>query len=150
MVRAKKFAITQYNNFKSYIKTLGVVKPIHIGETGCATQSSGLYGSKGSRAADEYKQALYFQLMSDWATQNKITCVFFEAFDESWKNPDDPIHSENHFGLFTIDGKAKFALWEFHDNGTFENLSRGKNLIQKTFKGNKKQLFSSVLTPLEK
>ena len=150
MVRAKKFAVTQYNNVKSYIKNLGVVKPIHIGETGWATQSSGLYGSKGSRAADEYKQALYFQLMSDWATQNKITCVFFEAFDESWKNPDDPIHSENHFGLFTIDGKAKFALWEFHDNGTFENLSRGKKPIQKTFQGNKKQLFSSVLKPTEK
>ena len=90
MVQAKKFAVTQYNNVKSYIKTLGVVKPIHIGETGWATQSSGLYGSKGSRAADEYKQALYFQLMSDWATQNKITCVFLKPLMNHGKIPMTP------------------------------------------------------------
>lgn len=147
MIRAKNFALSQYTNVKDYIKSLDIEKPIHIGETGWASQSSDFYGSQGSRAADEYKQALYFQLMSDWSAQKKITCVFFEAFDESWKNVNESQHSENHFGLFTTDGKAKFALWEFFDNGTLDGHSRGKNPIQKTFQGNKNQLLSTVLNP---
>ena len=150
MIRAKKFAISQYDSVKSYLKIIDIEKPIHIGETGWATQSSGLYGSKGSRAADEYKQAAYFQLINNWAEQNKINCIFFAAFDEAWKNPLDPQHSENHFGLFTTEGKAKFALWKSIDNGTLVGFSRGKKPLQKTFQGNEKQLLSSVLTPVEK
>jgi exo-beta-1,3-glucanase (GH17 family) len=150
MFRAKNFAVMQYNNVKNYVKSLGVEKPIHIGETGWATQSSGFYGNQGSRAADEYKQALYFKLMSDWAKQNKTTCVYFEAFDEQWKNPIDPQHSENHFGLFTIEGKAKFSLWNFLDQGALEGLGRGNTPIEKTFQGNKEQLLSTLLTPPKK
>ena len=150
MVRAVKFAAFQYNSVKNYIKSIDVNKPVHIGETGWASQSSGLYGSKGSRAADEFKQASYYKLINNWATQNKINCIFFAAFDEPWKNPIDPEHSENNFGLFTSDGKAKFAIWKFIDNQKLSGLSRGENPIQKTFKGNKNELLSSILTPVGK
>ena len=88
--------------------------------------------------------------MSDWAKQNKTTCVYFEAFDEQWKNPIDPQHSENHFGLFTIEGKAKFSLWNFLDQGALEGLGRGDTPIEKTFQGNKEQLLSTLLTPPKK
>ena len=150
MVRAVKFAAFQYNSVKNYIKSIDVNKPVHIGETGWASQSSGLYGSKGSRAADEFKQASYYKLINNWAKQNKINCIFFAAFDEPWKNPIDPEHSENNFGLFTSDGKAKFAIWKFIDNQKLSGLSRGENPIQKTFKGNENELLSSILTPVGK
>ena len=75
MVRAVKFAAFQYNSVKNYIKSIDVNKPVHIGETGWASQSSGLYGSKGSRAADEFKQASYYKLINNWAKQNKINCI---------------------------------------------------------------------------
>ena len=32
--------------------------------------------------------------------------------------------SENHFGLFTVDGKAKYALWKNVDNGDFNGLNK--------------------------
>ena len=43
--------------------------------------------------------------------------------------------SENHFGLFTVDGKAKYAIWEMVDQGVFDGLKREGNAIQKTFGG---------------
>ena len=51
----------------------------------------------------------------------KITasCFYFEAFDEQWKDAENPMGSENHFGLFTVDGKAKYALWNSVDKGVF-------------------------------
>ena len=83
MERALAYAIEQYNSVKSYIKSLGIDKPIHIGETGWASISRGFYGPNGSFAADEYKQALYYNGMREWSNNNKISCFFFEAFDYS-------------------------------------------------------------------
>ena len=40
MLRAKGFAMSQYNAVSEYVKSLGVEKPIHIGETGWATAVS--------------------------------------------------------------------------------------------------------------
>lgn len=39
MLRARDYAIAQYENVKSYMQHLGVNKPIHIGETGWASFS---------------------------------------------------------------------------------------------------------------
>ena len=49
----------------------------------------------------------------------KIACFYFEAFDENWKDFSNKNGSENHFGLFTVDGKAKYSLWKNVDNGEF-------------------------------
>ena len=147
MLRARDFAITQYNNVKKYMESLGVDKPIHIGETGWATISNGYYGRKGSHAADQYKQAKYYNLMRAWAKENGISCFFFEAFDEPWKEAHNVKGSENHFGLITVDGKAKYALWDAVDNGTFDGLTRNGAPITKTFNGLSENLYISVLPP---
>jgi hypothetical protein len=127
--------------------SLGIDKPIHIGETGWATVSNGFYGAGGSQAADEYKQALYYNHMREWTSKNNISCFFFEAFDEIWKDAANSQGSENHFGLFTVDGKAKYALWSSVDKGIFSGLTRNGNTIEKTFNGDEDKLLVSVLPP---
>ena len=147
MLRAKTFAVNQYNEVSAYVKSLGVEKPIHIGETGWTTVSNGHYGPNGSRAADEYKNARYYKLMRDWTNENGISCFYFEAFDEPWKDASNPDGSENHFGLLSVDGKAKYALWDMVDQGVFEGLTRNGNDIIKTYSGDKDKLMNDVLAP---
>ena len=147
MVRAKEYAQSQFDSVKNYMQSLGVDKPIHIGETGWASFSNEMYGDDGTKATDEYKQALYYQHMVDWAEEAGISCFFFEAFDEPWKDAGNEGGSENHFGLITVDGKAKFALWSMVDKGVFEGLSRGGNAITKTYDGNADALMEVVKQP---
>jgi exo-beta-1,3-glucanase (GH17 family) len=147
MLRAKEFAINQYKEVSAYVKSLGVDKPIHIGETGWATESDGFYGDEGSRATDEYKQGLYYQHMRDWTNSEGISLFYFEAFDEQWKDAANPKGSENHFGLFTLDGKAKYPIWDLVDQGIFNNLSRDGHKIIKTFNGDEKMLLKEVMAP---
>ena len=147
MLRAKKYAILQYQAVKDYMTSLGVDKPIHIGETGWASVSTGHYGPKGSRACDEYKEALYYKHMRDWTNEAGLSCFYFEGFDEPWKGGDNSGNSEKHFGLFTVEGKAKYVIWDLVDKGVFEGLTRGGNAITKTFKGDKEALMETVLVP---
>jgi exo-beta-1,3-glucanase (GH17 family) len=147
MLRAKDYAISQYKNVKRYMESLGVNKPIHIGETGWASFSDGYYGPKGSKACDEYKEALYYKHMRDWTNEAGLSCFYFEGFDEPWKGGENPGNSEKHFGLFTVDGKAKYALWNDVDNGTFKGLTRNGNPITKTYNGDKDTLMKDVLVP---
>jgi exo-beta-1,3-glucanase (GH17 family) len=147
MLRSKKYAIMQYQAVKDYMESLGVNKPIHIGETGWASYSDGQYGPKGSKACDEYKEALYYQHMRDWTNEAGMSCFYFEGFDEPWKGGDNSGNSEKHFGLFTVDGQAKYVIWDLVDNGTFEGLKRNGNPISKTFNGDKGALMETVLVP---
>ena len=141
-------AVSQYNSVKNYIDSLGINKPIHIGELGWATVSSGFYGENGSHAADEFKQALYYKQMREWTNKEEISCFYFEAFDEPWKDG-NPNGSENNFGLFTVDGKAKYALWDSVDKGVFKGLTRNGNFIKKTYNGVLENLQKDVLIPSE-
>ena len=147
MNRARNFAVKQYDSVTNYMKSLGVDKPIHIGETGWATVSNGHYGPKGSRATDEYKEALYHKLIREWSNNNGVSCFYFEAFNEQWKDFHNKKGSENHFGLITIDGKAKYALWDEVDKGTFKDLTREGSPITKTYNGDKDALMKDVLAP---
>ena len=147
MLRARDYAASQYDSVANYVKSLGIKKPIHIGETGWASFSNGLYGNKGSKATDEYKEALFYEHMREWTAKAGISCFYFEAFDEVWKDAPNPKGSENHFGLFTIDGKAKYALWDLVDEGIFDGLGRNKNSITKTYNGNKDSLLLEVHVP---
>jgi len=147
MIRAKEFAKDQYDSVARYIKSLGIDKPIHIGETGWASESDGFYGLEGSRATDEYKQGRYYKHMRDWTNTAGISCFYFEGFDEQWKDAQNPNGSENHFGLFTLKGEAKYPLWELVDQGVFKNLTRGGNPIIKTYNGDKKKLMEEVKAP---
>ena len=147
MLRAKTYAMTQYDSVKAYMQSLGVDKPIHIGETGWASSADELYGDFGSKATDEYKQALFYKHMRDWTRTEGMSCFYFEAFDENWKDAKNPEGSENFFGLFTIDGKAKYALWDMVDKGVFKGLGRNGKPIAKTYSGNKDNLMQEVLIP---
>ena len=147
MLRARDYAVSQYDSVANYVNSLGIKKPIHIGETGWATFSNGLYGNKGSKATDEYKEALFYRHMREWTTKTGISCFYFEAFDEIWKDAPNPGGSENHFGLLTIDGKAKYALWDLVDKGVFDGLARNKKTITKTYNGNKDSLLLEVHVP---
>lgn len=147
MQRALDFAKLQYNTVKKYVKSINPNKPIHIGETGWASSSDGIYGNDGSKASDEYKQALFYKAMRAWTNEEGISCFFFEAFDEPWKDSKNPLGSENHFGLFTVEGKAKYALWENVDNNAFITLQRNENEVTKTFNGNKEAMLKMVQIP---
>jgi exo-beta-1,3-glucanase (GH17 family) len=147
MVRAVAFAKAQYDSVATYLKSLGVDKPIHIGETGWASASDGFYGREGSRATDEYKQGKYYQLMREWTNASGISCFYFEAFDEQWKDAANPNGSENHFGLFGLSGEAKYPIWKLVDQGVFKNLMRAGKPIIKTYNGDEKMLVNEVMAP---
>ena len=147
MQRALDFATEQYNGVVNYIKSLGVNKPVHIGETGWATISNEHYGASGSKAADEYKSGRYYQLIREWSYKEKISCFYFEAFDEQWKDAANEGGSENHFGLINLKGEAKYAIWNLVDEGVFKGLARDGKAISKTYSGKKESLLSEVLVP---
>ncbi len=147
MARARDYAVSQYQSVLKYMKGLGIEKPIHIGETGWASASNEFYGANGTKATDEYKEGIYYQLMREWTNREGMACFYFEAFDEIWKDSKNPEGSENHFGLFTLDGKAKYAIWDLVDKGVFKGLSRDGNPIVKTYDGNKAALLQKVLLP---
>jgi hypothetical protein len=49
-----------------------------------------------------------------------ITTFWFEAFDEDWKGePNEPLGAEKHWGLFTVNRRAKRAM-----NGLYPDLER--------------------------
>ena len=147
MIRSLNFAKNQYKGVLNYMKSLGVDKPIHIGETGWASISDGHYGIDGSRATDEYKQGIYYKSLREWTQQEGISCFYFEAFDEQWKDAQNVEGSENHFGLINLKGQAKYALWNLVDAGVFKGLNRNGKSISKTYNGDKDLLMKDVLAP---
>jgi exo-beta-1,3-glucanase (GH17 family) len=147
MFRALEKSKQLFHDVSEYVKSIDSTKTIHIGETGWATVSSGHYGVNGSRATDEYKQGKYYQLLRDWTNKEAISCFYFEAFDEQWKDAQNPDGSENHFGLFTLKGEAKYPIWDLVDKGVFKDLKRGGKTITKTFNGDKEALMKTVLVP---
>ncbi|WP_291118086.1 glycosyl hydrolase family 17 [Flavobacterium sp. UBA6135] len=147
MLRSRDYAISQYENVVKYMKSIGVKKPVHIGETGWATQSNEHYGNDGAKATDEYKSAQFYKLMREWSNKENISCFYFEAFDENWKDSANPLGSENHFGLINLQNQAKYALWNEVDSGTFKNLTRNGKPITKTYSGDEKALWLDVKVP---
>ena len=83
---------------------------IVIGEAGWATVANEF----GKRASEE-NQKRYVNELTVWATRNNVTAFIFEAFDEDWKgDPSDALGAEKHWGLFTVDRKAKLAMHEIY------------------------------------
>jgi exo-beta-1,3-glucanase (GH17 family) len=79
---------------------------IVITEAGWATVAKEF----GPRASEE-KQQRYYHELNVWAGKMNITTFWFEAFDEDWKGePNEPLGAEKHWGLFTVDRRAKSAL----------------------------------------
>lgn len=81
---------------------------IVITEAGWATVASEF----GERASEE-KQEQYYKELFAWSEKMNITTFFFEAFDEDWKGETaNPLGAEKHWGLFTVDRKAKKVMQE--------------------------------------
>ena len=79
-----------------------------ISEAGWASVASEFGGR-----ASEAKQLRYYQDLMSWSAKNNVTTFFFEAFDEPWKgDPNSPLGAEKHWGLFTVDRKAKQVMQE--------------------------------------
>lgn len=148
MLRSKNYAISQYESVVAYMKSVGADKPVHIGETGWASFSNALYGVDGSKATDEYKQGLFYKHMREWTNKNNISCFYFEAFDEQWKDAKNPEGSENHFGLINLQGEAKYPIWNLVDEGRFNGLTRNGKTITKTYSGDLETLMQDVEAPL--
>lgn len=147
MLRAKYYAISQYQGVADYVESLGLEKPIHIGETGWSSVAATAYGASGSKAADELKQALFYKHMRKWEKDSGMSVFYFEAFDEQWKDPHDVNGSENHFGLIGLDNKVKYALWGLVDENVFEGLKRGGKPLGKSYNGEEDTLIQEVLLP---
>jgi exo-beta-1,3-glucanase (GH17 family) len=147
MLRAKQYAMDQYQAAADYMRSNGIEKPIHIGETGWATIAATSYGANGSQAADEYKEKLYYQHMRDWTQAAGMSCFYFEMFDEQWKDQGNPLGSENHFGLINLQGQAKYPLWDLVDEGVFDGLTRDGMPITKTYNGDEAELLEEILPP---
>ncbi len=147
MKRAELYARKQYYLTLEYVQSIDSTKSVHIGETGWASESIGHYGSNGSNACDEYKEGIYHRRMRKWTRKSGITCFYFEAFNEKWKDAEQAHGSENHFGLFKINGEAKYALWDLVDKGIFNGLTRDGNPIVKTYNGNLDSLLEAVHYP---
>ncbi len=147
VLRARDYAIMQYKSVVTYMKSIGVNKPVQMGETGWTSIDDIFYGEKGSKAADEYKLAQYYKLMREWSNKEKTSCFYFEAFDENWKDSANEKGYENHFGLFNLQNQAKFALWDKVDSGIFNGLTRNGKPITKSYEGNEKALWMDVKTP---
>lgn len=147
MERALQEAQKQFYAVEAYLDKIGVSKPMHIGETGWATLSGGFYGPGGSNAADEYKQKKNYDRMRAWTDEKAISCFYFEAFDEPWKDDKNEAGAENHFGLITIDNEVKYALWSQFDAAAFEGLSRNGKALKKSFDGDRDAMMKTVLAP---
>ncbi len=147
MERALAYSQHQYAQVVQYVQGIDTSKSVHIGETGWASVSDGFYGPEGSRAADEFKQALFYRGMREWTREAGISCFYFEAFDEPWKSAANPTDSENHFGLFKADGEAKYALWPLVEDGVFNGLKRDGHSITRTYAGQREMLDRHVLHP---
>jgi len=146
MERSVDYAASQYQNVLRYVRNLGFDKPIHIGETGWASHCNGFYGNNGSMAVDEYKSGTYYKSMLSWCQNNGLTCFYFEAFDEPWKDANNPKGSENHFGLISVEGKVKYAIWDKLDAGLLKGLKRDGKSLSKTF-GSEIELLQHSLVP---
>lgn len=89
--------ISTFNRVKEAVGDKAVV----IGEAGWPTYTEGeLHVPK---AGDEIKQKRYYTELNEWAKNNQVTVFYFEAFDEPWKGTG----TEGHWGVFTVDRKAK-------------------------------------------
>lgn len=144
--RAITLQKNQHAAARKYLQELGLEKDIHIGETGWASLDNSHYGDEGTCAASEYTAKLVYDATRQWASENNLTCFYFEAFDEPWKS-NGTEGSEGHFGLFTVDGQAKYALWDLVDSGTFDGLSRGGNPVTKTHDGAVSVLHDKLKSP---
>jgi len=132
---------------RAYLTKNEIEWPIHIGETGWASRDDSQYGPEGTRAADEFTAMLFHDAVREWTDSNEMSCFYFQAFDEPWKSSSVD-GSESHFGLFTVDGRAKAVIWDLVDRGVFRGLGRDGKPVEKTYGGDPARLMETVEAPV--
>ena len=147
MKRAVEYAQSQYQGVADYVTSLGIDKPIHIGEAGWASADSAAYGVTGSKASDEYKQNWFYHYMREWTDQAGMSLFYFEVFDERWKDISDGGGSENHFGLIRLNNEVKYTLWDLVDDGSLSGLTRDNRPLVKSYGGDLTAMLDEVLNP---
>jgi len=106
----------EYAAVRAYVDKLGLSNlPIIIGETGWKADPASVVGR-----AHPVNQKMYFDRLAAWKAEanGPKTIVYFEAFDEPWKQGDDK------WGLFTVERKARYVVRSLYpsslwDAGTF-------------------------------
>jgi Glycosyl hydrolases family 17 len=105
-----------YNAVRAYLDTMGRSSmPIIIGETGWKAANSG--ASIDALMAHPVNQKMFYARLLDWALESRTSngpkgIVYFEAFDEPWKQGDDK------WGLFTVDREARCTIQSLNPNLT--------------------------------
>lgn len=86
--------------------------PIYMCEIGWATKywPEGDEGQWIKGVPGEDEQELFFRAWRDYAEQHRFPYLWFSAFDENWKNPQNADAVENHWGLWRADRSAKPAI----------------------------------------
>lgn len=104
----------QYNAARTHLDGRGLTAmPITIGETGWNAVDLG----KLRFRAHPVNQKLYLDRLNAWAAEGRAgsgpkAIVYFEAFDEAWKQSDDK------WGLFNANREARFAIQGLGTCGT--------------------------------
>ncbi len=80
-------------------------KKVIISETGWPTKSN--HFQIQSHIANEHNQKIFNSVIDTWSEKEKVTCFFFEAFDETWKGSKDPFEPEKHWGYYDERRKPK-------------------------------------------
>ncbi len=93
--------IQEYNQ----INDLYPQKQVIITETGWPTKSND--DTIKMQVANELNQVFYNNEVDRYTEHKKITCFFFEAFDETWKGSTDPLEPEKHWGYYSVNRSPK-------------------------------------------
>lgn len=150
MARAYQQTLQQIKAAQVYVNGVDKTKPLHIGETGWSSLSTEGLGDAGTRAADEYKQKRFHDDMRKLTDEFGASLFFFQAFDEPWKgDPNNPSHSEKHFGLINIGCGVKYVAWDKVQTLNSLGLTRDcpNNMFTRTYSGDLDALINAVLPP---
>lgn len=144
--KSVNYAKNQFLSTQAFIQSISPKKLCSIGETGWASMDNKFMGATGSKAADEFKQGLYYKGIRQWTIEDNIPCFYFQIFNEPWKDRENVNGSENHFGLISETGNVKFALWKEFDESNLSTYTR-HNFLSKSYNGND-SILQSISIPL--
>jgi exo-beta-1,3-glucanase (GH17 family) len=112
MNAALQYQKTIVRNVRSALAAQGLTLPILIGEAGWKSVSTKLTDAVEPSLAHPVNQKMFYERMADWVhgagrdADSPGSMLYFEAFDEPWKGPDDG------WGLFDAYRQPKFVIWE--------------------------------------
>ncbi len=112
MNAALEYQKTIVRNVRSALTAQGLTLPIVIGEAGWKSVSTKLTDAVEPSLAHPVNQKMFYDRMADWVygasrdADSPGSMLYFEAFDEPWKGPDDG------WGLFDAYRQPKFVIWE--------------------------------------